>query len=57
LAHNIDFEWIEDVKLRATCEARSLRLARALMVETEEFPTISSVTEAARRMRDWQPEF
>jgi 5-methylthioribose kinase len=57
LAHNIDFEWIEDVKLRATCEARSLRLARALMVETEEFPTIRSVTEAARRMRDWQPEF
>jgi 5-methylthioribose kinase len=57
LAHNIDFEWIEDVKLRATCEARTLRLARALMVETEEFPTIRSVTEAARRMRDWQPEF
>src|SRR4051794_38734792 len=57
LAHNIDFEWIEDVKLRATCEARSLQLARALMVEMEEFPTIRSVTEAARRMRDWQPEF
>ena len=28
LAHNIDFEWIEDPRLRAVCEARSLRLAR-----------------------------
>jgi 5-methylthioribose kinase len=27
LAHNIDFELIEDPRLRATCEARSLRLA------------------------------
>ncbi len=57
LAHNIDFELIEDTKVRATCEARSLRLARAIMVETESFPTIASVTKAARAMRDWQPEF
>ncbi|WP_315703472.1 MULTISPECIES: S-methyl-5-thioribose kinase [unclassified Bradyrhizobium] len=57
LAHNIDFELIEDSRVRATCEARSLRLARAMMVETESFRSIAAVTEAARRFRDWQPEF
>jgi 5-methylthioribose kinase len=57
LAHNIDFEWIEDPRLRAVCEARSLRLARAMMVDTPSFGTIGAVTRAAREMRDWQPDF
>jgi 5-methylthioribose kinase len=57
LAHNIDFELIEDPKLRAVCEARSLRLARAMMVETASFPTIGAVAKAARQLRDWQPDF
>lgn len=57
LAHNIDFEWIEDTRLRATCEARSLRLARAMMLQTPSFPTIDAVTEAARALREWEPEF
>jgi 5-methylthioribose kinase len=57
LAHNADFEMIEDPKQRAICEARSLRLARAMMVETASFPTIGAVTMAARMVRDWQPEF
>jgi 5-methylthioribose kinase len=57
LAHNIDFEWIEDAKLRAVCEARSLRLARAMLVDTPSFETIGAVTKAARELRDWQPEF
>jgi 5-methylthioribose kinase len=57
LAHNIDFEWIEDAKLRAICEARSLRLARAMMLDTASFPTIGAVTKAARELRDWQPDF
>ena len=37
LAHNIDFELIEDPKRRAVCEARSLRLARAMMVDPASF--------------------
>ena len=37
LAHNIDFEWIEDTRLRAICEARSLRLARAMLVDAPSF--------------------
>lgn len=57
LAHNIDFEWIEDPRLRATCEARTLRLARAMMVDTPSFPTINAVTNVARQLRDWQPDF
>jgi 5-methylthioribose kinase len=57
LAHNIDFEWIEDTKLRAICEARSLRLARAMLLDTASFPTIGAVTKAARSLRDWQPDF
>jgi 5-methylthioribose kinase len=57
LAHNADFELIEDAKQRAVCEARSLRLARAMMVETASFPTIGAVTMAAKMVCDWQPEF
>jgi 5-methylthioribose kinase len=56
LAHNIDFEWIEDTRLRAFCEARSLRLARAMLVDTLSFGTIRAVTKAARELRDWQPD-
>jgi 5-methylthioribose kinase len=57
LAHNIDFELIEDTKRRAISEAHSLQLARAMMVDTGSFPTIGSVTKAARELRDWQPDF
>jgi len=57
LAHNIDFEWIGDPLTRATCEARSLRLARAMFLEPGEFATIGAVTRAARGLRDWQPDF
>jgi 5-methylthioribose kinase len=57
LAHNIDFELIEDPRRRAICEARAVRLARAMMVETGSFPAIADVTAAARKLRDWQPDF
>jgi 5-methylthioribose kinase len=57
LAHNIDFELIEDAKRRAVCEARSLRLARAMMVDAGLFRSIGAVTKAAREVRDWQPDF
>jgi 5-methylthioribose kinase len=51
LAHNIDLEWIEDKDMRATCEARALMLARDMMVNTASYPSITSITAAARRMR------
>jgi 5-methylthioribose kinase len=56
LAHNIDFELIEDPRKRAICEARAVRLARAMMVETGSFPAITDVTTAARKLRDSMPE-
>ena len=57
LAHNIDFELIEDPKVRAVCEARSLRLAHAMLLDAPSFRNIASVTAAARQLRDWQPDF
>jgi 5-methylthioribose kinase len=57
LAHNIDFELIADEKTRAICEARSLRLARDMLVNTASYKTIGSVTTAAREARNWQPDF
>jgi 5-methylthioribose kinase len=57
LAHNIDFEWIADEARRATCEARALRLARELIVNTASFGSIGAVINAARRLREWNPGF
>jgi 5-methylthioribose kinase len=57
LAHNIDFEWIEDSLIRATCEARCLRLARAMLLDAPSFRSIGDVTKAAKELRDWQPDF
>jgi 5-methylthioribose kinase len=57
LAHNIDFELIEDPRRRAISEARAVRLARAMIVETGSFPTVAEVTSAARKLHDWQPDF
>jgi 5-methylthioribose kinase len=48
LAHNIDFEWIEDPDRRARCELRALRLARDLMVNTGNYRSIDAVVSAAR---------
>ena len=44
-------------RLRAICEARSLRLARAMMLDAPSFRTIGAVTKAAQEVRDWQPDF
>jgi 5-methylthioribose kinase len=57
LAHNIDFELIEDLKRRAVCEARSLHLARTMMLDTPSFTSIGAVTRAAQALRGWQPDF
>ncbi|MFK4657799.1 5-methylthioribose kinase [Bradyrhizobium japonicum] len=57
LAHNIDFELIEDPRRRAISEARAVRLARAMMMEAGAFRTIADITGAARKLRDWMPEF
>lgn len=56
LAHNIDFENIPDPKIRATAEARSLLLARDMMVNVNEYNDIRKVTTAAKRINGLTPE-
>ncbi len=56
LAHNIDFESIQNPEVRATAEARSLTLARDLMVNTAAYRGIPMVTDAARRINAMTPE-
>ena len=51
IAHNIDFEWIEDPARRAACERPALLLGRALIVNTAAYPTIEAVTRAAQAFR------
>ena len=47
LAHNIDFEWIEDPDRRAACERPALLLGRELVANPAAYPTIDAVTRAA----------
>jgi 5-methylthioribose kinase len=47
LAHNIDFERIEDPDRRADCERRNLRLARELVTGAGGFANIAAVTARA----------
>ena len=51
LAHNIDFELINDPERRSLCETRALLLARYMMVNTPRYPDIAAVIDAARQMR------
>jgi 5-methylthioribose kinase len=51
LAHNIDFELINDPEQRSLCETRALLLARDMMVNTPRYPDIAAVIDAARQMR------
>ena len=48
IAHNIDFEWIEDPDRRAACERPALQLGRELLVNAASYRTIQAVTDAAR---------
>lgn len=51
IAHNADFERIEDAAARAVCEGRGLRLGRTLLVQCTELLSIEAVCAAARRER------
>ena len=48
IAHNIDFEWIEDPDRRAACERPALLLGRELLVNGAAYPSIDAVTGAAQ---------
>ena len=50
LAHNADFETIEEPKLRADCEAKALKLGRYLVVNRRNIVSIDHVNELAQRL-------
>jgi 5-methylthioribose kinase len=51
LAHVEDLESIADADLRAECEKRALKLARAFMVEGQGFADIRAASDAARAVQ------
>ena len=57
IAHNIDFEHIEDADVRARCEARALELSHQLLTDPGRFSTISDVIAAAEKLDASEPEF
>ena len=50
LAHNADFETIEDTGLRARCEAKALKLGRQLLVARRSIHTIAEVNGLAQQL-------
>lgn len=48
LAHNADFEAIEDPARRAPLEARNLMMGRELIARTPQYPTVESLLASAR---------
>ena len=52
LAHNADFEQIEDVILRAKLEARNLLLGRELILCSNNIKDISELTSLASKFNE-----
>ena len=52
LAHNADFEQIEDVTLRAKLEARNLLLGRELILSSDSIKEISDLTSLALKFNE-----
>ncbi len=50
LAHNADFESIADADLRATCEAKALKLGRHLAVNRSQIHSLNEVNKLAMRL-------
>ncbi|MEK7356988.1 MAG: S-methyl-5-thioribose kinase, partial [Bdellovibrionota bacterium] len=51
LAKVADLETIADLKVKAACETKSLRMARELMVNSKTIRDIEGVAELAKRMQ------
>ncbi|HEY9216171.1 MAG TPA: S-methyl-5-thioribose kinase [Ancylobacter sp.] len=52
LAHNADFETIEDRDMRATCEARALRFGRAIILDRSRFGHLQEVNRLAAEFQN-----
>ena len=49
-AHNIDFDWIKDDKIRATCENKCANLGIKMQINPSKFKDISSLIEEAIKL-------
>ena len=49
-AHNIDFDWIKDDKMRAICENKCANLGIEMQINPSKFKDISSLIEAAIKL-------
>ena len=49
-AHNIDFDWIKDDKMRAICENKCANLGIEMQINSSKFRDISSLIEAAIKL-------
>ena len=47
-AHNIDFEWIENTKIRANCEYKASKLAITMLKNTDYFKSINDLIKLAK---------
>ena len=50
VAHNIDFDWIKDDKMRAICENKCANLGIEMQINPSKFRDISSLIEAAIKL-------
>ena len=49
-AHNIDFEWIENLETRAGCENKCANLGIQMQINTDNFKDISSLIDMAEKL-------
>ena len=50
VGYNIDFDWIKDDKIRATCENKCANLGIRMQINPSKFKDISSLIEAAIKL-------
>ena len=56
-AHNIDFEWIENAKVRANCEYKASKLAILMLKDTHSFKSIDDLIKLAKKNEKMKVKF
>ena len=56
-AHNIDFEWIENAKVRANCEYKASKLAILMLKDTHSFKSINDLIKLAKKNEKMKVKF
>ena len=56
-AHNIDFEWIKNEKVRANCEYKASNLAILMLKNTHSFKSINDLIKLAEKNENMKVKF